>query len=163
MSTLQQHFDKAREWQEEFDNVLQNIGSRAMQPTLGQSCSDYVREQMRMIKKTFLPPSHPLYRVNMRGLSADAINPIWSELKQAAPVEARNPITVPEGEFREIVTTNPGNGQKVHEFIGRDNFLTKLRDIRDGYLKQLEEWDKQYLQFLPDSPADPNRAAGSGP
>ena len=33
--------------------------------------------------------------------------------------------------------------------------LTKLRDIRDGYLKQLEEWDKQYLQFLPDSPADP--------
>jgi hypothetical protein len=123
MATEQQQFDIARQWQEEFDNTLQDIGSRAMQPTLGQSAANYVRESMRMIKRAYLPPNHPLSKVNMRALDASAINPIWNDLKKAAREEAYNPVTVPEGEFREIVKTNPGNGQKIHTFIGRDCFV----------------------------------------
>jgi hypothetical protein len=123
MATQQQHFDAARQWQEEFDNTLQDIGLRAMQPTLGQSCGDYVRESFRMIKRTFLPPIHPLYKVNMRGLDASAINPMWGELKKAAREEAYNPATVPEGEFREIIRTDQRNGMKIHDFVGRDCFV----------------------------------------
>jgi hypothetical protein len=123
MATPQQHFDLARQWQEEFDNTLQEIGSRAMQPTLGQSCNEYVRESFRMIKRTYLPPAHPLYKINMRSLDASAINPVWGELKKAAREEAYNPVTVPEGEFREIVKTDQRNGMKVHDFVGRDCFV----------------------------------------
>jgi hypothetical protein len=121
--TPQQQFDVARQWQEEFDNTLQDIGSRAMKPVLGQSAANYVRESMRTIKKTFLPPGHPLYAVNMRGLDASAIHPIWSQLKQAAREEAYNPVTVPEGEFREIIRTDQRNGMKIHDFVGRDCFV----------------------------------------
>jgi len=37
----------------------------------------------------------------------------------------------------------------------RHQALTKLKDIMDGYVKQLEEWDKQYREFFPYNPADP--------
>jgi hypothetical protein len=147
MATPQQQFDLARQWQEEFDDTLADIGSRAMQPTLGQSCNDYVRESMRMIKKTYLPPDHRLYSVNMRGLDASALNPMWGELKKAAREEARNPATVPEGEFREIVTTNPGNSQKTHTFIGRDNFCKFMMRSGRRVVKFREPVDPQGRSF----------------
>jgi hypothetical protein len=36
MASDQQHFDYARRWQEEFDRTLEDLGSRAQAPTLGQ-------------------------------------------------------------------------------------------------------------------------------
>jgi hypothetical protein len=110
-------------WQEEFDGVLQQVGSRAMAPTQGQSSNDYVRECMRVMKRTYLPQNHPLYAVTMRTLPADAINPIWGELKPAVIKEAWNRMNVPKGELREIVQTDHRNGMKIHHFIGQQSFV----------------------------------------
>jgi hypothetical protein len=113
-------------WQEEFDSVLQQVGSRAMPPVQGQSSNNYVRECFRTMKKTFLPSTHPLSKVNMRGLPADALNPIWGELKPAVIKEAWNPMNVPPGELREIVKTDHRNGMKVHHFIGQESFVKQM-------------------------------------
>jgi hypothetical protein len=114
----QQHFDIARQWQAEFDKTLEDPGARAPAPVLGQKANDYVREQMRVMKKTYLPQNHDVYRVNMRGLPADAIIPTWETmLKPAIQKEAYNPAHVPKGEMREIKRKNI-NGQTVSQFIG---------------------------------------------
>src|SRR5262249_52437212 len=48
--------------------------TRAPEPVLGQSVNDFRRETLRTIKRTFLPPSHELYKNNRRGPPADALN-----------------------------------------------------------------------------------------
>jgi hypothetical protein len=60
MSTDQQHFDAARQFQEFYDQTLRKVGAKAPQPTLGQSVNDYRREVLRQLKRTFLPPAQSL-------------------------------------------------------------------------------------------------------
>jgi hypothetical protein len=60
MSTDQQHFDAARQFQEFYDQTLRRVGAKAPQPILGQSVNDYRRETLRNLKRTFLPEVHPL-------------------------------------------------------------------------------------------------------
>jgi hypothetical protein len=123
MASQQQHFDAARKYQEYYDETLRNIGARAPQPILGQSVNDYRRETLRTIKRTFLPPAHDLYKVNYRGLKADALDVFEPQLLRTAKVEAFNPNTVTPGEFREIVTVDPRNGYKTHTFVGPRSFV----------------------------------------
>ena len=54
MSTDQQHFDAARQFQAYYDETLRHVGAKAPQPTLGQSVNDYRRETLRQLKRTFL-------------------------------------------------------------------------------------------------------------
>jgi hypothetical protein len=54
---------------------------------------------MRLLKKTFLPPTHDLYQVNMRGLPADVLSGFEEMLLPACKTEAFNPLTVPKGEI----------------------------------------------------------------
>jgi hypothetical protein len=76
------------------------------------------------MKRTFLPRSHQVYKMNMRGLPADVLAPSWENLlKPAIQKEAFNPATVPPGEFREIKRKNPANGAVLHDFIGQDCFV----------------------------------------
>jgi hypothetical protein len=123
MATEQQHFDVARSYQAHYDEVLRQVGMRAPQPTLGQTVNDYRRETLRMIKRALLPQNHELYRVNYRGLPADALKGFEPQLLQAAVVEANNPMNVPKGELRELPKTNPHNGYKEHHFVGQDSFV----------------------------------------
>ena len=44
----------ARIFQSQYDDVLRQVGMKAPQPVLGQHPSDYRRETMRTLKKTFL-------------------------------------------------------------------------------------------------------------
>ena len=67
-----------------------------------------------------------MFRVNMRGLPADALNPIWTELKKAARDEANNPATVPAGQFRTLKRINPDNGQVFYDFIGQESFVKDM-------------------------------------
>ena len=80
------------------------------------------REMMRLLKKTFIPPTHDLYKVNMRGLPADVLSGFEEMLLPACKTEAFDPMTVPKGEIREVVKTDP-NGLKVRHFIGQDSFV----------------------------------------
>jgi hypothetical protein len=118
MASHQQHFDAARKWQEHYQKEVEDIGLNIPPPTLGQSTNDYRREMMRLLKKTFIPPTHDLYKVNMRGLPADVLVGFEEMLLPACRTEAFNPLTVPKGEIREVVKTD-ANGLKVRHFIGQ--------------------------------------------
>ena len=95
MSSEQEHFDAARRFQAYYDETLRRVGARAPQPTLGQTVNDYRRETLRTFKRTFLPEVHDLYKVNYRGLKADALQVFEPQLLEACVVEANNPVHVP--------------------------------------------------------------------
>jgi hypothetical protein len=88
VATQQEHFDASRKFQAYYDETLRNIGMRAPQPVLGQTCNDYRRETLRTIKRTFLPQNHELYQVQMRRLPADilpGLNPSFYLLPSLRP------------------------------------------------------------------------------
>jgi hypothetical protein len=122
MASPKEHFDAARRWQEHYQKEVEDIGLNIPPPTLGQSTNDYRREVDRLLKKTFIPPNHDLYQVNMRGLPDDALAGIEQMLLPACKTEAFNPLTVPRGEMREVVRTDQ-NGLKVRNFIGQESFV----------------------------------------
>lgn len=125
MASEQQHFDASRRWQEHYQKEVEDIGLRIPSPVLGQSTNDYRREMMRLLKKTFIPTTHDLYKVQMRSLPADAIAGFEEMLLPACKVEAFNPMTVPRGEIREVVKTD-ANGLKIRCFIGQESFVKHM-------------------------------------
>ena len=149
MATPQQHFEASRRWQEHYQAAVEDIGLNIPPPTLGQSTNDYRREMMRLLKKTFLPPSHDLYKVQMRALPADVLAGFEEMLLPACRTEAFNPLTVPKGEMREVVKTD-ANGLKVRNFIGQDHF-TKFM-MRPG--KRMAIHDQRTKEWYPISPEE---------
>jgi hypothetical protein len=67
-----------RHYQARYDAVLQKVGSRAPEPTLGQSELDYRRETCRMMKRAYLPQNHKLYQVTGVGLNRTPCSMPWS-------------------------------------------------------------------------------------
>jgi hypothetical protein len=125
MASHQQHFDASRKWQEFYQREVEDIGLNIPPPTLGQTTNSYRREMMRLLKKTFIPATHDLYQVQMRGLPADALPVIEQALLPACKTEAFNPATVPLGEIREVVMTD-ASGLKIRNFIGQESFVKQM-------------------------------------
>jgi hypothetical protein len=149
MATPQQHFEASRRWQEHYQKEVEDIGLNIPPPTLGQTTNDYRREMMRLLKKTFIPPTHDLYKVNMRGLPADVLAGFEDMLLPACKTEAFNPLTVPKGEMREIVKTD-ANGLKVRHFIGQESFVKAIG--RPG--KRMAIHDQRTKEWYPISPEE---------
>jgi hypothetical protein len=121
MSTPQEHFEAARQWQEFLQKeVGDDVGFQVPAPTLGQTSTDYQRENLRLLKKTYLP-HHELNSVDMRSLPTDALPAMWNTVIPAVRKEAVNPATVKEGEFREIKVVDQ-TGRKISGFIGPVHF-----------------------------------------
>jgi hypothetical protein len=125
MATPDQHFDAARRWQEHYQAQVEDLGCNIPPPTLGQSTNDYRREMMRLLKQTFIPRNHDLYKVQMRALPDDVLSGFEQMLLPAVKVEAYNPATVPKGEIREVVKTD-SNGLRVRNFIGQESFVKRM-------------------------------------
>ena len=121
MASPKEHFDAARRWQEHYQKEVEDIGLNIPSPTLGQTTNDYRREMMRLLKQTFIPTNHDLYKVQMRSLPDDVLAGFEQMLLPACKTEAFNPMTVPNGEIREVVKVD-ANGLKVRNFIGQDHF-----------------------------------------
>jgi hypothetical protein len=149
MASPKEHFEAARRWQEHYQKEVEDIGLNIPPPTLGQSTNDYRREMMRLLKKTFIPPTHDLYQVNMRGLPADVLSGFEEMLLPACKTEAFNPLTVPKGEMREIVKTD-ANGLKVRQFIGQESFVKAIG--RPG--KRMAIHDQRTKEWYPISPEE---------
>ena len=125
MASPQEHFDASRRWQEHYQKEVEDIGLNIPPPTLGQSTNNYRREMMRLLKQTFIPPTHDLYKVQMRALPDDVLAGFEQMLLPACRTEAFNPATVPRGEIREVVKTD-ANGLKVRHFIGQESFVRRM-------------------------------------
>jgi hypothetical protein len=141
MSTDQQHFDAARQFQAYYDETLRRVGTRAPQPTLGQSVNDYRRETLRQLKRTFLPEVHPLHQVQYRSLRTDALEALEPQLLQACVEEANNPAHVPPGELKKIERFDEYGKIKCVEFVGQESFV-----------KQMTRPGRRVVRFL--APAD---------
>jgi hypothetical protein len=126
MSTPEQHFDAARQFQAFYDDTLRKVGMRAPQPTLGQTVNNYRRETLRNLKRTFLPPAHDLYQVQYRQLEADALQVFEPQLLQACVVEANNPAHVPPGELRKIEELDEYGKLKTIKWIGQESFVKAM-------------------------------------
>ena len=122
MASPKEHFDAARRWQEHYQTAVEDIGLSIPPPVLGQTTNDYRREMMRLLKQTFIPTNHDLYKVQMRSLPDDVLAGFEQMLLPACKTEAFNPMTVPKGEIREVVKVD-ANGLKVRTFIGQDSFV----------------------------------------
>ena len=122
MASPKEHFDASRRWQEHYQKEVEDIGLNIPSPVLGQKTNDYRREMMRLLKKTFIPTTHNLYKVQMRQLPDDVLAGFEQMLLPACRTEAFSPLTVPRGEIREVVKTDV-NGLKVRHFIGQDSFV----------------------------------------
>jgi hypothetical protein len=126
MANHQQHFDASRKWQEFYQKAVEDLGVNIPGPTLGQTTNSYRREMMRLLKKTFIPPTHDLYQVQMRGLPDDVLAGFEQILLPAVKVEAFNPATVPKGEIREVHKIHPQSGHKMNVFIGQESFVKQM-------------------------------------
>ena len=126
MATPDQHFDAARRWQEHYQAQVEDLGCNIPPPTLGQSTNDYRREMMRLLKQTFIPTNHDLYKVQMRGLPDDVLAGFEQMLLPACRTEAFNPLTVPKGEIRELHKIHPQSGHKMNIFIGQESFVKQM-------------------------------------
>ena len=126
MSTDQQHFDAARQFQAYYDETLRRVGARSPQPTLGQSVNDYRRETLRQLKRTFLPEIHPLHQVNYRGLRSDALEVFEPQLLKACVDEANNPQHVPPGELKKIERLDEYGKVRCVEFVGQESFVKQM-------------------------------------
>ena len=125
MASPKEHFDAARRWQEHYQKEVEDIGLRVPSPVLGQTTNNYRREMMRLLKQTFIPQTHDLYKVQMRSLPDDVLQGFEQMLLPACRTEAFNPLTVPKGEIREVVRTD-ANGLKVRHFIGQESFVRQM-------------------------------------
>jgi hypothetical protein len=126
MSTEQKHFAASRQFQEYYDATLRKVGTRAPAPSLGVSVNDYRRETLRTLKHTFLPPAHDLFKVQYRGLRADALDVFEPQLLKAVVAEAVNPAHVPPGELKKIERMDEYGKVKCVEFIGQESFVKAM-------------------------------------
>jgi hypothetical protein len=122
MSTPEQHFDAARQWQERFDTKLSQVGMRCPEPVLGQSVNDFRRDVLIKAKKAFIPRTHPLRQFSLDDIKGDALNVIEQKILDAVVVEAQNPQNVPRGTLREIRKIDPRTGNRMNVFYGQDSF-----------------------------------------
>jgi hypothetical protein len=126
MSSPEEHLSACLKFQEYYDDTLRKVGMRAPQPTLGQTVNDYRRETLRTIKQTFLPQSHPLYKVQMRALKADALAALEPQVLTACVAEANNPCHVEPGQLRKVEELDEYGKLKTIKWIGQESFVKAM-------------------------------------
>jgi hypothetical protein len=126
MSTEQDHFDAARQWQERYDDKLRQVGMRAPEPVLGQTVSDYRRDVLLKAKRAFIPRTHQLRQFSLDDIRGDALNVIEQKILDAAVVEAQNPANVPRGELRKIERLDGYGKVKTVDWIGQESFVKQM-------------------------------------
>lgn len=116
--------DVRQQWQEYADEQLHEVGVRAQAPVSDQDGPQYLRALARNLKYGYLAPNHPLYQTKWdKSLPNDALCTLFPQLLDAVKAARNDASTVPPGEFREIITTDPRTGYKEHRFIGPESFV----------------------------------------
>jgi hypothetical protein len=123
-----QNMNLCRGFQELYDRVLEKIGAQAPAPMRGQDVIDYRVETCRTLKRTYIPQSEKLSRVNFRGLRNDtaALQNFEAQLLQAVPIQAHNPLTVPLGEMRRIPERDEFGQIRAYKWIGQESFIKDM-------------------------------------
>ena len=128
--TAQDHLERGREYQAQYDTVLRELGMRAPPMTLGKSVNDYRRSVLGLIQKEFLPPTHEFAAMdtskllnNKDGRLLDNFEP---QFLAAAPKEFRNNANVPPGTIRQVNRLDESGNVRMREFYGRESFVKAM-------------------------------------
>jgi hypothetical protein len=113
-----------RVYQERADNALSPWDIPAPAPVLGEDISKYRRDLAVKLKR-LLPETHQLRKVQYRRLDDAILSAFEPDLYRAVRAEARNPNTVPRGEYRRVVKID-SNGMKMVEWIGQESFIKEF-------------------------------------
>jgi hypothetical protein len=119
---LKYQHDAIRSDQARYDQVLVKVGERARAPVIGESRNDYRREQLRDLKMRYLQ-HHPFFKVNMRGLKADALDALESQVLDAVVQEYWNSLNVPRGEIQERRKFDEFGRLESINFLGQESFV----------------------------------------
>jgi hypothetical protein len=125
MITDQDHFDRARDYQEYYDNALREVGIRIPAPVLGETADYYRRETLHALQQALLrnhqaTPTQPsLQGVNFRTLpNDDTLKNFETQALKACVAERKNPANVPPGEIKPIKVRDDYGRIKHTEYIG---------------------------------------------
>jgi hypothetical protein len=110
-------------------------------PVLGESEYDYRRRVLAMIQNR-LPPSNPLYKLDIGQVRGDALGVLEKQIIEAAIAFADDPSSVPPGEHRKRERVDAHSGTHTTEFIGQHSYVhdfatpgrrvTRIVSPRDG-------------------------------
>jgi hypothetical protein len=123
--TSQEHFDRARQFQEYYQEALREVGVRIPAPLLDQKANEYRRETLHALQEALLQ-NHPLGRVEVRDLRNDALKEYEPLIVQACVAERVNPANVPPGEFKPIKVLDQYGRVQRTEFYGKESFVKQL-------------------------------------
>jgi hypothetical protein len=131
MTLEAENLDVCQKFRAHYDEQLaRHVGVQVPQPKPGQDVNEYRADCLRTFKRTFLPQTHDMYKVNYRRLIADGNISIFNNfepmLLEACKVEANNPAHVPRGELRKIEERDPYGQVRVIKFIGQESFVKQM-------------------------------------
>jgi hypothetical protein len=141
---LMQMQSSARCYQERADDALQPWGLRAPHPVIGEDIDGY-RRQLLIQAKRQLPDDHPLRRVQVRQLAADALAALEPQIYSACQQAAYDANTVPADQPLRRVEELDANGLKIVKWIGQRSFVHDF--TRPGRLARIRNPDRDRAWF----------------
>jgi hypothetical protein len=97
--TPQEHFDRAREFQEYYQDAVNEIGLRIPGTNTDWSANKYRRETVHSLAKATLQ-NHELGTIDYRECPIDAFNVYEPQVLKAAVTERRNPANYAPGDIK---------------------------------------------------------------
>jgi hypothetical protein len=118
----------ARQYQARADDALSTWNMRAPQYVAGESLMEYRRRLARLAQRQ-LPDDHELRGVKLKRVDDDVFVPFEPQIYAAVKEAGTKPDSVALGEMRMVEKTDPSNGQKMIEFIGRRSFVHDFKPL----------------------------------
>lgn len=112
----------ARQYQARADEALSSWGMRAPAFVAGESLGDYSRRLARLAQRQ-LPADHELRGIRLKALADDVFAPFEPQIYAACKEAGNRPDSAAPGEMRMVERIDPGNGQKIIEFVGQRSFV----------------------------------------
>jgi hypothetical protein len=87
-----------------------------------KSLGDYRRRLARLAQRQ-LPGDHKLRGIRLKALDDDVFAPFEPQIYAACKEAGNRPDAAAPDEMRMVERINPGNGQKIIEFLGQRSFV----------------------------------------
>jgi hypothetical protein len=121
---LMQEQAACRVYQERYEPAFTPWNRTAPAPPVGMSPNKYRRQLMEMAQQYISPYSEfkSLRDIPVATVSFDVLSRFEPQFMEACRSSAKDPRTVPPGEFREVPVTDR-NGMTIKTFIGQESFV----------------------------------------
>lgn len=149
MDAVVGHFDRAREFQEYFQNAVRNLGDVIPGPVLGQeTANNYCRRILTSFQDE-LPRKHPLKKAEVNQCKSDALRVLTEQITEAFVAERNNPSDLEAGELRPVRKYDSYGQYLYTDFVGNESFV-KAMGLPGRYFTIHDERTKSWNPVSPD-------------